>query len=210
MGELQFLTEFSFNSRPFSSHSSQNYETFKLNQTQNLLEHPDYDRNLPTVLYVHGYTESFHSKSTQTVVEAFIARQNHNILVLDWSTYSKGLYTWTASRNVYPVGERAAEALLKMQNQGFNLQSFNLVGHSLGSHVVGVAGRNVQRKSKSQTSITRITALDPAGPMFYKFGAMFHKPLNENDALFVDVIHTDYSYFGTFEKCGDAGERELR
>jgi predicted alpha/beta-fold hydrolase len=152
-----------------------------LNQTQNLLDHPDYNKSLPTVLYVHGYTESFHAKSTQTVVEAFITRQSHNILVLDWSTYANGLYTWTASRNVYPVGENAAEALLKMQSQGFNLQSFNLVGHSLGSHVVGVAGRNVQKKSNSQTSITRITALDPAGPMFYKFGAMFHSPLNEND-----------------------------
>lgn len=40
----------------------------------------------------------------------------------------------------------------------------------------------------------RISALDPAGPMYYR--NRFVTPLNKNDAEFVDVIHTDSNFFG--------------
>ena len=68
-----------------------------------------------------------------------------------------------------------------MKHQGFHLDTFNLVGHSLGCQVVGLIGRNVYEKSQKTTSISRLTALDPAGPLIYKSSSVFHKNLNQND-----------------------------
>ena len=83
-----------------------------------------------------------------------------------------------------------------MQEVGFNLKTFHIVGHSLGGHLAGFIGRSVIENSNKALIITRITALDPAGPVFYPQN-IFIKPINANDAKFVDVIHADGNYFGT-------------
>ena len=58
----------------------------------------------------------------------------------------------------------------------------HLIGHSLGSHVAGYAGKNV-------TALGRITGLDPAGPYFEWMPAFVR--LDSADAQFVDAIHTN-------------------
>lgn len=47
---------------------------------------------------------------------------------------------------------------------------------------------------KSDLKIKRISALDPAFPLFYPGLIAGH--LSENDAEFVDVIHTDAYIYG--------------
>ena len=71
------------------------------------------------------------------------------------------------------------------------------VGHSLGAHICGFTGATLH--NISHVSLSRISGLDPAGPMFaidvpYPFNWLNIAPearLNKNDAHFVDVIHTD-------------------
>ena len=71
------------------------------------------------------------------------------------------------------------------------------VGHSLGAHICGFTGATLH--NISHVALTRISGLDPAGPMFaidvpYPFNWLDISPqarLNKNDASFVDVIHTD-------------------
>ncbi|KAM5132129.1 pancreatic lipase-related protein 2-like [Mantella aurantiaca] len=58
----------------------------------------------------------------------------------------------------------------------------HLVGHSLGAHVAGEAGRRCP-------GIGRITGLDPARPFFEDTDKVVH--LDASDAEFVDIIHTD-------------------
>ncbi|XP_070571975.1 phospholipase A1 1-like [Ptychodera flava] len=55
------------------------------------------------------------------------------------------------------------------------------VGHSLGAHLLGKAGR-------SSRAFSRITGLDPAGPEFEERHT--GKLLKSSDATLVDVIHT--------------------
>lgn len=43
--------------------------------------------------------------------------------------------------------------------------------------------------------LIRITGLDPAFPGFYIL-LIKAQPINKNDALFVDIIHTDAGIFG--------------
>jgi hypothetical protein len=79
-------------------------------------------------LYGYGYTESFLRKSTQAIVEAYIRRGNHNILVLEWSEYSDGNYYFEAIPNARAVGDKVGQQLWRMKDIGFNLDNFHLVG----------------------------------------------------------------------------------
>lgn len=130
------------------------------------------------MLYGYGFTENYTSKSTQKIVESYILRGDHNILVVEWSKYSGGVLD--AIPNTHKVGEIIGKTLLDMKNSGFNLKSFHLIGHSLGGHLVGYIGKNVYEKSNKTFKITRITALDPAGPFFYGL-LKFNEPISRED-----------------------------
>jgi predicted alpha/beta-fold hydrolase len=152
-----------------------------LNNTSKILRHPSYINDRPTMLYGYGYTEKFSSQSTQTVVKSYLARGDHNILVVEWSNYSNGNYILNAIPNSYKVGEIIGKTLLSMKSIGFKLENFHLVGHSLGGHLVGFIGRSVKANSNQTVRMNRITALDAAGPLFYGPGSNFNKPLNRDD-----------------------------
>lgn len=108
-------------------------EYFSLNETRKILNHPEYDVNNKTVFYCFGYTESFRSESTANVVQAYIDKGDYNIIVLDWADYSKGNYVTEALPNTFKVGDLVGKTLLKMEKQGFNLDNFHVIGHSLGN-----------------------------------------------------------------------------
>lgn len=195
-------------------------EYIELNDTEKLLNHADYHTDLPTMIYGYGYTETYTSLSTQTVVSSFIDRMDHNILVVEWSNYSDGNYIFESIPNAHRVGDLVGKALVNMRDQGFDLEKFYLVGHSLGGHLVGYIGRSVSRHSNGTFKISRITALDPvrnknshqcpksttnllqAGPFFTGFAARFTDPLRSDDAIFVDVVHTDSTFFGSSSELG--------
>ncbi|GIX83699.1 hypothetical protein CDAR_188741, partial [Caerostris darwini] len=61
-------------------------------------------------------------------------------------------------------------------------ETFHLIGHGLGAHVAGYAGERLH-------GLGRITALDPDGLNFKNVPAIVK--LEQSDALFVDIIHTD-------------------
>lgn len=83
---------------------------------------------------------------------------------------------------VFKVGDIIGRTLLDMRANGFNIDNFHLVGHSLGGHLMGFIGRGVYNQSNKSYKLKRITACDPAGPFFYRLiGAAFNKPLNKND-----------------------------
>lgn len=68
-----------------------------------------------------------------------------------------------------------------MENNGFCIENFHLIGHSLGGHLVGFIGRSVFKNSDEALKISRITSLDPAGPLFYGIGAQFTPKLSRDD-----------------------------
>lgn len=64
----------------------------------------------------------------------------------------------------------------------------------------GYIGRNIQSMTSQQLILPRISALDPAGPLYYPEVGTTH--LRSTDALFVDVIHTDAGFLGSPETTG--------
>ncbi|XP_033738724.1 inactive pancreatic lipase-related protein 1-like isoform X2 [Pecten maximus] len=143
--------------------------------------HFDGDRD--TKLIIHGFQDNGHSTWMHDMTKAFLDAEHVNVIVVDWSLGADNINYIQAAANTRVVGATIAK-LLEMLHHATRLpySKVHLIGHSLGSHIAGYAGRRVH-------GIGRITGLDPAGPLFENFDAEVR--LDPTDATFVDVIHTD-------------------
>ena len=79
------------------------------------------------------------------------------------------------------------------------VENIHLIGHSLGAHIVGYAGRYFNEIT-GQT-IPRITGLDPANPCFNEGESL--SGLQRGDAAFIDIIHTNPGVLGKSDPIGD-------
>ncbi|NXG57208.1 LIPR3 protein, partial [Hemiprocne comata] len=112
--------------------------------------------------------------------------ENINCIAVDWRDGAKGTYM-AAVNNIRVVGAELAYFLKTLQKMfRYSPRETHLIGHSLGAHAAGEAGRRFQ-------DIRRITGLDPAGPYFE--GTPPEVRLDPSDANFVDVIHSNAAHF---------------
>ncbi|KAG7260147.1 hypothetical protein CRUP_014133 [Coryphaenoides rupestris] len=130
----------------------------------------------PTKIIVHGYRALGSRPSwVKDLARALLRAEDSNVLVVDWVYGASFAYNLVV--DIYKeVAMQMSGLINQLQNQGCTLESFHLIGVSLGAHVAGFVG------------------LDPAGPMF-KRADLFNR-LDPSDALFVEAIHTDSDYFG--------------
>nr|XP_034835713.1 pancreatic triacylglycerol lipase-like [Maniola hyperantus] len=178
--------------------SVRNHSYYRIQDAVSLLSDPTFERQKPTVIYVHGYVEVTSDESGATLVQAYITNGGFNILFLDWSNLAFGDYI-SVLFNIKPVGHEVGRAILRLLKQGLNIQGLHMVGHSMGAHVAAVAARLM--KARGYT-VPRLTALDAAHPGFYP--PIQTVPINSKDADFVDVIHTDGGWFGASASIGHA------
>jgi hypothetical protein len=101
------------------------------------------------------------------------------------------------------IAERAGKSLFKLFKSGLDPQRFHCVGHSIGSHICGNAGREIIRRSFGRFKFMRISALDPAFRYYYHY-PILGSPVTKLDATFVDAIHTDAIVFGSLHEVGHA------
>ncbi|KAJ6225148.1 hypothetical protein RDWZM_003693 [Blomia tropicalis] len=153
----------------------------------NLLQKGYLDSNR-LVLITHGFHNNFdtdwlHQYKDLILNASAINKYDHTVAILGWGNGSDILvfrYRQAAS-NVIPVGNWLGAFTKAIYDLQPKLSIYG-IGHSLGAHVMGIAGR-------TSKVFTRITGLDPAGPCFEKVP---NSPtLYKGDAQFVDVIHTD-------------------
>ncbi|XP_055371524.1 pancreatic triacylglycerol lipase-like [Condylostylus longicornis] len=175
--------------------------SYQLKDANQLLNHPVFDINKLTTLYVHGYTESQASESIQVVKNSYSYLPNYNFLALDYSLYVeaniKSIDYISAYQAVPYLAPYITEALLNLFNAGLPLQDFHLVGHSLGSQLSGYIGREIIQQSGGSLILPRISGLDPANPGYYDLPIdIIFDHLGPSDAVFVDVIHTDAGLLG--------------
>ncbi len=76
------------------------------------------------------------------------------------------------------------EKLIKSHNA--DPKKFILIGHSLGAHIMGFAGKYIIETLEKAVGI--ITGLDPARPCFVDREKKYR--LDSRDALLVEAIHT--------------------
>ncbi|XP_072380526.1 lipoprotein lipase-like [Diabrotica undecimpunctata] len=147
-----------------------------------------------TVLVIHGWKNSYKSKINTIISEAYLSKHDINLLVIDWSSVADNVYL-LAVLYVDDIGEIIGNFIKRLQKDlNLNLDKTAIVGHSLGAHVAGVAGRTVGGQ------INYIVGLDPASPMFNILRRNIR--LHSTDARFVQVIHT--SVLGVYENMGHA------
>lgn len=78
-------------------------QIYTLDQSQDILKHPNFDLNRKTVLYLHGYIETQQVESIHVIVDAYLKRGDHNTLVLDWGQLADGNYLLDAVQNIKEV-----------------------------------------------------------------------------------------------------------
>lgn len=182
-----------------------------------------YDETLPTKFIIHGFRSSDKSRMITDLAAAYV--QNHNVNVIKgkvsdiqgflelpikvpkffelffvsvgWGDGSKTLcYSWATQRGVN-VGTILAEFLdFLLGDDPLIWKKLTLVGHSIGAHIAGVAGKKV-KKGKVGT----IIGLDPALPLYDNVNDDFR--LIESDANYVEVIHTNINHFGMATHIGN-------
>ena len=105
----------------------------------------------------------------------------------------------------FQFGATVADSILKMAENGMDIDKLHLVGHSLGAHLSSIVAKFVKSKSQNSHRIKRITGLDPANVALYNWiyltffipnvpgfiPSIIHiEYLSKDDADLVDVIHT--------------------
>lgn len=68
------------------------------------MNHERFDPNLPTVLYLHGYLENMEVESSHVIADAYLKRNDHNTLLLDWAELADGNYLFDSVPNIKKVG----------------------------------------------------------------------------------------------------------
>ncbi|CAG9759292.1 unnamed protein product [Ceutorhynchus assimilis] len=170
----------------FIYYSKHHRNGYFLNHESDL--HKVFNRQLPTIVLVHGWQDNYEADSNSFVRDAILLKLDANIIKVDWSPLSeKGYFT---ARDAVPfVGRLAAKLLDNISNKfGYSLRRVTMVGFSLGAHVCATIGKTLNGK------IGVLTALDPAGPFISPTDRNYC--VHKTDAQYVQVIHTNGGTLG--------------
>ncbi|XP_076162425.1 uncharacterized protein LOC143144182 isoform X2 [Ptiloglossa arizonensis] len=141
--------------------------------------HRAIDPDLPTKVIVHGFGSSCDHVWVYEMRSALMTVHECNIVCVDWGPGSAVPNYVRAAANTRLVGRQLAKLVRSLN---VPLEKVHLIGFSLGAHVAGFAGAEL-------ANVSRITGLDPAGPLFESQDPRAR--LDETDANFVDVIHSN-------------------
>ncbi|XP_057322617.1 pancreatic lipase-related protein 3-like [Microplitis mediator] len=122
----------------------------------------------------------------------YLSEEDYNVFLVDWKVLADRFYL-SAVANARVVGVFLARFIVTLKEEG--MDDIHLIGHSLGAHVAAVAAHYLEDQK-----VSRITGLDPAGPLFDSVGE--DAILSAEDAEFVDVYHTNAKIAGKFVTCG--------
>ncbi|XP_049778976.1 phospholipase A1-like [Schistocerca cancellata] len=159
-----------------------------------------FDSKWPTVMLAHGWMSK--SSDLDHIKNAYLTAGDYNVISIDWSPIASNAAYDQVREDLVIVGQFVAKFVdCLVETHGLNLSITHLVGHSLGAHVVGVIGGSLSQQNK----VALITGLDPAGPGYDdNENPENEKMLDQEDAEFVQVIHTNAGVLGYKYTLGDA------
>lgn len=155
----------------------------------------NFNSSRPTRIFVHGFYSD--SGLMESYAKAYLNAGDFNFIAVDWLAGAKTLNYPKARHRVREVGEALAVFIDHLVGIGMNLEHLILVGHSLGAHVCGFAGKSVK-----SGKIPIIVGLDPALPLF-SLKNKGHR-LAYTDARYVQIIHTSGGFLGIKHAIGHA------
>ncbi|XP_059222112.1 phospholipase A1 [Stomoxys calcitrans] len=184
----------------FHLYTRQNPQTAQLvyiagdSQASNLSQ-SFYDSQYSSKIIIHGYNANMFLHSLALMKDEYLAKDDYNIFYVDWSNLALGPCYLNAVYNIQHAGACVAQLVERIRD--LNSSDIHLIGFSLGAHMTNYVAKNLDN-----FTLPRITGLDPALPLFVTSDN--GEKLDESDANFVDVIHTNGLVQGKLERCGHA------
>ncbi|XP_058985344.1 pancreatic lipase-related protein 2-like [Musca domestica] len=167
---------------------------FPLSRVKKLREFPEFDVKKKTIVFVAGWVVRMDRDYLEDMATAFHCRGGNNFLLFNPAGRISQLYVHSAA-NVEKLGQLIAIGLVTLSIPPENI---HLIGHSLGAHIIGSAGRYYQKLTGLK--LARLTGLDPARPCFVR-PSVFPR-LRRSDAKSVDVIHSNPTDLGLEDSLG--------
>lgn len=161
------------------------------------LEKSKFNSSWETKIIVHGWNAAPEEDSIEWIANAFLDHPNYyNVIEVDWRKGSNTFNYIAAKMRDNPTGKIVAEFVdFLVSKGGANLADFELIGFSLGAHIVGFAGKYLNAQ------VPVIVGLEPAGPLYSL--ADVKGRLDKSDAKFVEVVHTNAGTLGFEKPIGD-------
>lgn len=101
----------------------------------------DYSHEKNTIFVIHGWIDSHTTLMAQIVKNAYLVATDVNVFIVDWSKVASEEYVH-ARNQVVTIGTTLGIMInIMFHNQLLTLDKVSLVGHSLGAHVAGIAGK---------------------------------------------------------------------
>lgn len=164
-----------------------------LHGSDGLLGITNYNSRRRTIILVHGWRSGMTSDFITSLVPAFLRAEDVNLIVLDWNAGAGSINYATAVANTITCGESLARFISWLNAAtGASPFQYHLVGHSLGAHLIGVAGRNLGGQ------LAYLTGLEAALPGFITNDDRFRP----DDARYTEVIHTNAGVLGYLTELG--------
>ncbi|EDS41790.1 lipase [Culex quinquefasciatus] len=142
-----------------------------------------------TRFIIHGWNNNGESPVNVNIRNAYLDRADMNVIVVDWGAGAQNPNYITARNHINAVGQTVANFVDFLSNNGITFHNVYIVGHSLGAHTAGIAGKRVTRGR-----LHTIFALDPALPLFSIDAP--NERVAPTDAQYVEVIHTNAGLLG--------------
>lgn len=169
----------------------------KITNTSESINESNFIHTYPTRFIIHGWLQSYSSSMNKKISDAWLSLGDYNIIVVDWSSARCPVYA-TSVWAVPKAGQKVATMIdFLVENHGMSLDTLIVIGHSLGAHVAGYAGKYIKTGQ-----IYTIIGLDPALPLF-----SYNKPdqrLSSTDAYYVESIHTNGGELGFLKPIGNS------
>ncbi|EAT40011.1 AAEL008222-PA [Aedes aegypti] len=177
--------------------SNQNTSTKLTTGDIRSLRKSSFNSSNPTRIIVHGFCNCHLSEFCVTTRQKLLEHpQQYNVITMSWPSGKWILSYWTARWRIVPASQILAKFIDFLHSDGgMKLQDLYLVGHSLGAHLSGLAGKLV-----TSGKVGTIVGLDPAKPEF-DVGKPDER-LAITDASYVEVIHTNGKRLGLYEPIG--------
>lgn len=105
-------------------------------------------------MYIFGWMQSSFSVESTLLINAYLKRADHNVIVLDWSDYSvRPLYV--AMFKISKISRIVGRGITKLFDKSMGDRRFHCIGHSFGAHACGILGREIQENSNGKYKIGR-------------------------------------------------------
>ncbi|XP_058839270.1 pancreatic triacylglycerol lipase-like [Topomyia yanbarensis] len=150
----------------------------------------------PTRFTIHGWNGDGSSGLHSNIRSHYFTVGEFNTISVDWGVGAQTINYITARNRVDAVGDVVSRMINTLVSAtGISRNSISIIGHSLGAHAAGNAGK--YQAGQMHT----IVGLDPAGPLFSLGQSDIMTP---GDAQYVEAVFSNAGTLGFDLPLGDA------